>query len=191
MDTISYVFLIVVHDGNTSSGTSSNFDQGLYYKVRKFLQDQQTLKNDVDEVFDSIFVGNLTFATDLKAVSSLGITHILNLAPKDEPTGQEFYNEIGIKYYEIDTDDDPDFDLKIHFNSTSEIIDQAMQDNGKILVHCHSGYRRSPAIVIAYMMIIHKMHLWDAVVQVRSKRKIFPNTGFLEQLCMLERELYG
>jgi NMD protein affecting ribosome stability and mRNA decay len=40
-------------------------------------------------------------------------------------------------------------------------------------------------------MIIHKMHLWDAVVQVRSKRKIFPNTGFLEQLCMLEQELYG
>lgn len=74
-----------------------------------------------------------TFATDLKAVSSLGITHILNLAPKDEPTGQEFYNEIGITYYEIDTDDDPDFDLKIHFNSTSEIIDQAMQENGMYL----------------------------------------------------------
>lgn len=74
-----------------------------------------------------------TFATDLKAVSSLGITHILNLAPKDEPTGQEFYNEIGVKYYEIDTDDDPDFDLKIHFNSTCEIIDQAIQENGNYI----------------------------------------------------------
>ena len=63
--------------------------------------------------------------------------------------------------------------------------------SGKILVHCVAGYRRSPTIAIAYMMIKHKKHLWDVVVEARSNRKIFPNDGFIEQLCMLEKELYG
>lgn len=41
------------------------------------------------------------------------------------------------------------------------------------------------------MMIKQKRHLMDAVIQARSNRRIFPNDGFIEQLCMLERELYG
>ncbi|XP_076105181.1 dual specificity protein phosphatase 3-like isoform X4 [Mytilus galloprovincialis] len=168
-----------------------HYDVKLFYKIRHFLQDNKHLKNDVDEVFPSIYVGNVHFARDLQGLQYRGITHILNLAIDDSETRSEYYTNTAITYSEVEMYDEEDYDIKQHLEYTSGIIDNAMRQNGKVLVHCHSGYRRSPTVAIAYMMMKQKFHLWDAIVEARSNRKICPNSGFVEQLCMLERELYG
>ncbi|CAC5421013.1 DUSP3 [Mytilus coruscus] len=168
-----------------------HFDVKLFYKIRHFLQDNKHLKNDVDELFPSIYVGNVHFARDLQGLQYRGITHILNLAIEDSETGNEYYADTAITYFEVEMYDEEDYDIKQHLEYTSDIIDNALRENGKVLVHCHSGYRRSPTVAIAYMMMKQKFHLWDAIVEARSNRKICPNSGFVEQLCMLERELYG
>lgn len=58
-----------------------------------------------------------------------------------------------------------------------------------LYVHCQQGVSRSATVVLAYLMLYHNLTLLDAVRAVRHKREIFPNDGFIKQLCVLEREL--
>ena len=62
----------------------------------------------------------------------------------------------------------------------------------RVLVHCREGYSRSPAIVIAYLLL--REHdplpsLEEALRLVREHRNVCPNPGFLGQLVRLDRRL--
>ncbi|TVC49514.1 Dual specificity phosphatase DUPD1 [Bagarius yarrelli] len=56
----------------------------------------------------------------------------------------------------------------------------------KLLVHCVMGRSRSATLVLAYLMIQEKMTLVDAIEQVKRRRQIIPNWGFLKQLRELD-----
>ena len=60
---------------------------------------------------------------------------------------------------------------------------------GKVLVHCVQGVSRSATLTIAYLMLKHHMTVQVATRLVRAQREIFPNPGFLQQLCKLDQTL--
>lgn len=66
-----------------------------------------------------------------------------------------------------------------------------MSPSAKVLVHCVVGVSRSATLVLAYLMLRQQMSLRQAVITVRQHRWVFPNRGFLHQLCQLDQKLRG
>ena len=61
--------------------------------------------------------------------------------------------------------------------------------DGCVLVHCHEGRNRSAALCIAYLMVEHRMSLWDAVEHVWTRRpNVLSNISFLDQLIDLAQK---
>lgn len=149
-----------------------------------------------NEVFPRIYVGNAFVAQNAMRLQKLGVTHVLNVAEGTSfmhvNTSADFYAGTGITYHGIQANDTEQFDLSAFFEEGADFIDKALAHNngkGKVYVHCREGYSRSPTMVVAYLMLRHKMDARLAVATVRHKREIGPNDGFLRQLCHLNEKL--
>ncbi|XP_015671950.1 dual specificity protein phosphatase 13-like [Protobothrops mucrosquamatus] len=147
--------------------------------------------NALDEVWPNIYIGNMVTAHNKEELCQRGITHILNTAHNawGSKGNQAFYGP-EFSYYGIAAEDSVDFDLSAYFHPASEYIHQALRaPKGKILVHCILGKSRSPALVLAYLMICQNLSLADGLEALLQHRAISPNRGFLKQLQDLDLEL--
>src|SRR3989344_4674866 len=87
------------------------------------------------------------------------------------------------KYMRIQINDSPTENIKNSFNSAFNLIDEAVQKNENILIHCHVGVSRSPTIVASYLMKKYNISSSHALRIIKKKREyIQPNSGFLRQL---------
>ena len=57
------------------------------------------------------------------------------------------------------------------------------------MVNCWQGASRSATVVLAFLMMHHDMELSAVLAQVKTRRDIRPNNGFLKQLVTLENSL--
>lgn len=135
-----------------------------------------------------LFVGGAT-SLCLHVLRKLGVTHILNCtedlpAPSEEELGDLHWRRLALPDHE-------DQDLSETLKSALQVIAEAEEAGGKILVHCHEGKSRSVSVCLAYL-ISRQMPLADALAYVKSKRPIArPNAGFLRQLMSFELETPG
>ncbi|XP_030631802.1 dual specificity protein phosphatase 3 [Chanos chanos] len=149
-----------------------------------------------NEVYPRIYIGNAFVAQNVMRLQRLGVTHVLNVAEGNSfmhvNTNADFYAGTGITYHGINANDTEQFNISAFFEEGADFIDKALaykDGKGKVYVHCREGYSRSPTMVIAYLMLRHKMDVRVAVATVRHKREIGPNDGFLRQLCQLNENL--
>ncbi|XP_071495163.1 dual specificity protein phosphatase 3-like [Diadema antillarum] len=152
------------------------------------------LRNDCDEVFTNVYVGDESIARNKDKLGKLGITHVLNCGQGNAAfhvnTDESYYEDVKIKFCGLKVADIEGANLKEHFGTAVRFIDEALdEENGKILVHCVAGYSRSATVAMAYLMMRRGMRARDAVRAVRKKRDVGPNVGFLLQLCQLDEEL--
>ena len=69
--------------------------------------------------------------------------------------------------------------LSKHFYSANRFIKEAVQNGGRVFVHCYAGISRSATIVIAYLMQSHDMNMFQAMSLAKANRPVvFPNPGF-------------
>ena len=133
----------------------------------------------MDQVINNLYIGDINSANDYNLLKSNGITHIVSCQPA--------YVHDNITYHNVHIDDDIAVDIYSHFYNAVDFIDDALSNNGKVLVHCYAGISRSASIILAYLMAIKKYTLEDAHDLLLSKRKICdPNPGFMLQLTCFE-----
>ncbi|CAF0730367.1 unnamed protein product [Brachionus calyciflorus] len=137
-----------------------------------------------------LYLGGSILNTNPLLANALGFTHVLNVAQEVIPNQFLFYSLR--KYKHIPADDSLNYNIRLNFEESFQMIDEVRQMNGKILVHCAMGISRSATIVIAYLMSRYKMSLNSAYSYVKQKRpEINPNWFFMHQLREYEKELNG
>jgi len=53
----------------------------------------------------------------------------------------------------------------------TNLINELLQKNKKVLVHCRAGINRSPSFVLAYLCKFHQFEFDQAIAQILVKRK--------------------
>uniref|UniRef100_A0A672G2N0 Dual specificity protein phosphatase n=1 Tax=Salarias fasciatus TaxID=181472 RepID=A0A672G2N0_SALFA len=159
----------------------------------KVLYGGKRFGNHVDEVWPNLYIGDMSVANDRYSLWKLGITHVVNAAHGRMycQGSHDFYGST-VDYYGVPADDSPSFDLSCYFFPSAEYIQKALDSTAgksRVLVHCAVGVSRSATLVLAYLMIHHHYTLLEAINKVKEHRWIFPNRGFLKQLCALEMKL--
>ena len=139
--------------------------------------------NDMDEIIENIYLGNIDSAENVEKLKELNIKKVLTLLEGFWPEYKESDN---ITHKIIKIVDYSSENIIKYFGECLNFI----KGEEKILVHCWAGSSRSATIVIAYLMWTKKMSFNDALNFVHEKREIvYPKPGFQEQLELFEKEL--
>ncbi|UJR26699.1 hypothetical protein I4U23_008015 [Adineta vaga] len=132
-----------------------------------------------DKIDDHIWLGDIDSSKNHQALDDLNITHILTVldfSPERSKDDRRIRKHIHA--YDLHTND-----LIAEFESCYQFIDQAVNKNQNILIHCHAGMSRSATIACAYLMKKYNLSYETALEQLRTKRPcVYPNPGFANQL---------
>ena len=130
---------------------------------------------DYNEIIPGLYVGNMQAAKNDDFFKLHNIGAVLNMTP-DVP--HYFTNTNGnVEYMRINVNDSlktEDFNKMFKYfpSGVSFIYKNLVIDSRKVYVHCHAGMQRSAAMVVAYLMFIHRTPLKKAVDTVISKRPV-------------------
>ena len=135
--------------------------------------------NEMDQITDTIWLGNFEASRNTKNLKTEGITKVLSV--------MDYAPQVNVGMQKIvDVLDTPTTNIIQYFGECLQFI----EGKEKVLVHCWSGASRSSTIVIAYVMWKWKLSADDAFNYVFLKRTgINPNPGFKQQLKIFEKLL--
>jgi len=139
------------------------------------------------EIIPRLYVSGYSHvASQLDVLQAHGITHIINTAgdvcESSWPARFKY-----LTFYLKDTKDE---DISSVFYRSFDFIEEAMAENGKVLIHCSEGVSRSATITTGYLMYKYELDFKPAFEKVKEKRTIVnPNAGFLCQLVHLNKRL--
>ncbi|RDB20040.1 hypothetical protein Hypma_013100 [Hypsizygus marmoreus] len=126
-------------------------------------------------VSGQIYLGNLSAALSFEQRTKLGTTHVLSACPEFPSTGPN--------HLTIPIEDNEYENILIHLPNACQFIQNALDQGGKVLVHCVMGISRSTTIVAAYLMKTRKMSRSAAIRFIKQRRsQVHPNYGFIKQL---------
>jgi protein-tyrosine phosphatase len=151
-----------------------------YVKLRSQLEYYYSFgnNNDLHEVYDNIYVGNISTAYNKDKLKELGINNVITaISGMPEIYPEEF------NYMLVDALDIQQQDMRPMFDDTSKFIKDSLKDGGKVYIHCMCGVSRSVAIVCAYLAKEYGIEPEEAIKTIREIRpKANPNPSFQIQL---------
>jgi protein-tyrosine phosphatase len=88
----------------------------------------------------------------------------------------------------LNVPDDPDYNILEYAHAVYKFIDESLEKDKTILIHCAAGISRSPTVLAYYLMVSRGINVGDALDIIRLARPtIGPNYGFrtqLESVCI-------
>lgn len=142
--------------------------------------------NDIDFVVNGLYIGNEAASQNRELLSKFGITHIVNLnASASNPAFPGSF-----EYYNVKLNDHVFEVLDEKFWNAYEFTKNAINQGGKVLVHCRRGISRSAALCVAYLMEAKKMTFNEAFSALKKQRPAIDiNQGFVDQLKAREKQV--
>ena len=135
------------------------------------------------EVLDSLFLSAYSAACDLGLLTSAGITHILNLT-RTSRCPNKFEGQF--QYCSLQMQDVPSTDILDMLAQAIAFIEQALQNQGRVLVHCYMGKSRAPTVVCGYLAWRFGLTASAAWEMVRKAQPdVDPNIGYFAQVQAL------
>jgi serine/threonine/tyrosine-interacting protein len=131
-------------------------------------------------------VGSLEDAYHLASLTEYGVTHILNLTS----TGDNKYPDSFV-YLQIPpkTSNSKEENLEDYFPDAKEFIAHVERMGGRVLVHCHNGMSRSPAVVLRYLIDQHELLLLPIFTHLTNCRPVVDvSDHFKLQLALFEHK---
>eukprot|EP00743_Colponemidia_sp_Colp-15_P006929 GILK01007478.1.p1 GENE.GILK01007478.1~~GILK01007478.1.p1 ORF type:complete len:333 (-),score=37.76 GILK01007478.1:278-1219(-) len=139
----------------------------------------------------TLYLGGQEAAEDVEWLQRRKITHVMNTAA-ELSSDQKLYSSLNIAYKHFALNDTPECPIEQVFEQATDWIHEAVEKDGRVLVHCAMGISRSCTIVIAYLMRFHCWSFKVAFKHVRDNRRAcYPNEGFLRSLIEYEFQLFG
>lgn len=110
----------------------------------------------ISEVCTGLFIGNE--ASVYYYAMQRGITHVISLI--------EIEKLDYLSHEVIPIQDTYEENIEQLFDFTGQMIAEAIEAGGSVLVHCTAGVSRSAAIVAAYLVQWHRMSVEEALAVI-------------------------
>ncbi|XP_071984747.1 dual specificity protein phosphatase 12 isoform X2 [Engystomops pustulosus] len=134
-------------------------------------------------VLSGLYVGSVCDAMDIQSLQVAGITHILTI---DNSELKDLHHSFQKKFIQLL--DDSSADLLSCLPECLHFLKDALEKKGScVLVHCHAGLSRSPAVIAAYLMNTTRCTFEEAYQRLQDKKPdIKINEEFVNQLAIFE-----
>lgn len=145
--------------------------------------------NNADEILPNVWLGNLKAAHDETFLKNANIQVVFN-ATKDAP----FHPSIR-RRYRVPVDDNLQEseirNLELWGYEITYKLLKEYKEGRPILIHCHAGMQRSPAITAMFLMVLYRMSTDQAKAYIRNRRPIafLPSANFEKAMKGFERSL--
>ena len=131
-------------------------------------------------VCEKLYISSAFAASKEDNLKCATISHIVNSSAITDPC---YHEAKGYKYHVVNVLDDEKEDIQKYFDDVSMFIDDALKNNGSVLVHCHGGVSRSTALCSAFLISRRGHSVQSSLNIIRAGRSIAcPNAGFIQQL---------
>lgn len=171
----------------TARAIEQSLQRRFWGVVNALLGSPWVLSREATPILDHVSLGGRENASDHEELLRSGFTHVCNCALQVDN-----YFEGEFVYLKLHLHDSPEEDLVPHFQTVNGFLKRVERLRGRALIHCVSGVSRSPALLVAHLMIHKRMPLLQAYTLVRSKRRaVQPNQQFRLQLAKFEIMLFG
>ncbi|KAI8820412.1 protein-tyrosine phosphatase-like protein [Fimicolochytrium jonesii] len=144
---------------------------------------------EIQEIIPGLWLGPYACARKKDMLKAKGITHMLCIRDQNERHLVKVLWPDDFVYGVIEVSESPLQNLIPHFPACRSFIASALHKpgTGAVFVHCNTGMSRSPAIVVAYLMMEKKMAFQEAYAVVQNRRFCMnPQEGFKLQLKEFE-----
>lgn len=136
------------------------------------------------EVVSGVWLGSLYDALDADFLRKQGITHAVSGTLAKDP-----FNGKVKRLVAIAEDEDPG-DIHNWFEEVSKFIEAAVNEGGRVLVHCEWGVSRSPSLVAAHLIRQTRRPASEVLDSLKILRPCTsPNKQFLGALQEWQQKL--
>lgn len=113
------------------------------------------------EIIPNLYLGNRLSTSFSKEI---GVNFIISIGSQSQDQTIENLH-IGLR-------DDNTLNISKELDQITALIDNLLENNKTILVHCKAGINRSPSFVLAYLCKYKNMSIDDGLIFILNKRKI-------------------